>query len=155
MEMGMCAHMDLKREGMPDLTGHVHQLPCCIKYEGPSTVSCYFKPKSTGSEVEGVPVEEAYFRGRKLQGTTIPLPEGYSGFILSENPEKRKATVVSAKESKYFENKAVFQSITYWNHDSAPSKDDDFSRVFHSLDIAKALHKPVTPEDLASSSIAF
>lgn len=32
-----------------DLTGCVHHLPCCIKYNGPSDVSNYFKPKSFGS----------------------------------------------------------------------------------------------------------
>lgn len=32
-----------------------------------------------GMEVDGLTVEEAYFRGRKLQGATISLPEGYSG----------------------------------------------------------------------------
>ena len=32
-----------------------------------------------GVEVEGLRVEEAYFRGRKLQGTTISLPQGFSG----------------------------------------------------------------------------
>jgi hypothetical protein len=31
-----------------DLGGKVHQLPCSIKYDGPSSVSHYFKPKSTG-----------------------------------------------------------------------------------------------------------
>lgn len=30
-------------------------------------------------EVDGLSVNEAYFRGRKLQGTTVPLPQGYSG----------------------------------------------------------------------------
>ncbi|KAL6971421.1 hypothetical protein U1Q18_031097 [Sarracenia purpurea var. burkii] len=62
-----------------DLTGQVHQLPCCIKYDGPSSVSHYFKPKPIGIEVDGLTMEEAYFRGRKLQGTTIPLPQGYCG----------------------------------------------------------------------------
>jgi ribonuclease H2 subunit C len=30
-------------------------------------------------EVEGVRVEEAFFRGRKLQGATLALPDGYRG----------------------------------------------------------------------------
>lgn len=32
-----------------------------------------------GVEVEGVRVEEAFFRGRKLQGATLALPDGYRG----------------------------------------------------------------------------
>jgi ribonuclease H2 subunit C len=30
-------------------------------------------------EVDGVRVEEAFFRGRKLQGATVALPDGYRG----------------------------------------------------------------------------
>lgn len=33
-----------------DLSGKVHQLPCAIKYDGPCSVSHYFKPKSTGKK---------------------------------------------------------------------------------------------------------
>lgn len=33
-----------------------------------------------GMEVDGLKVEEAYFRGRKLHGSTIDLPQGYSGY---------------------------------------------------------------------------
>lgn len=32
-----------------DLSGTVHQLPCTIKLDGISSVSQYFKPKSTGN----------------------------------------------------------------------------------------------------------
>lgn len=156
--------VDLSRDSaaVVDLTGKVHQLPCCIKYDGPTSVSHYFKPKPAGKvyecttdictdqntwmlqshecttdevhwaeqwmlqsyectidavhwaermnayalgactllwlccfrlwssewiqsfncigmEVDGLKVEEAYFRGRKLHGTTIAVPEGYSG----------------------------------------------------------------------------
>ncbi|CAK9187154.1 unnamed protein product [Ilex paraguariensis] len=83
-EMGTVGIIDFgpPTESVVDLTGKVHQLPCCIKYDGPCSVSDYFKPKPTGIEVDGLKIEEAYFRGRKLQGTTIPLPEGYSGNLL-------------------------------------------------------------------------
>ncbi|KAL4579581.1 hypothetical protein LXL04_015734 [Taraxacum kok-saghyz] len=68
-----------------DLTDQIHQLPCCIKYDGPSPVSHYFKPKPTGIEVDGVNVKDAYFRGRKLQGTTVAFPDGYSGIDLNSH----------------------------------------------------------------------
>lgn len=32
-----------------------------------------------GVEVDGVKVEEAFFRGRKLQGAALTLPDGYRG----------------------------------------------------------------------------
>lgn len=49
--MGAFGSIDLSRfndSTAVDLKGQVHQLPCCIKYDGPSSVSHYFKPKSTG-----------------------------------------------------------------------------------------------------------
>lgn len=39
-----------------------------------------------GIEVDGLEVEEAYFRGRKLQGTTIQLPKGYCGMRVLLSP---------------------------------------------------------------------
>lgn len=30
-------------------------------------------------EVDGLSVEEAFFRGRKLLGATVPIPDGYRG----------------------------------------------------------------------------
>ncbi|XP_057510091.1 uncharacterized protein C12B10.15c [Actinidia eriantha] len=137
-----------------DLTGQVHQLPCCIKYDGPSSVSNYFKPKPTGIEVDGLNVDEAYFRGRKLQGATISLPLGYAGFVLGKKSvDKRKASDLSEEKLNCWEVNAKFQSITFWNHDSMPSQDDAFLRSFHWLTVAKALHQPVTAEDLESASI--
>ncbi|VFQ98371.1 unnamed protein product [Cuscuta campestris] len=65
-----------------DLTGVVHQLPCCIKYNGSSDVSHYFRPKPTEVVFDGLSIEEAHFRGRKLNGTTLPIPQGYSGCFL-------------------------------------------------------------------------
>ncbi|KAB1222126.1 Ribonuclease H2 subunit C [Morella rubra] len=139
-----------------DLSGKVHQLPCAIKYDGPCSVSHYFKPKSTGIEVDGLEVEEAYFRGRKLQGTTIQLPKGYCGFVLGKkNLVKRKASEMSEGNSNCWDANAKFKNLTYWNHDSLPSCDDAFLRSFHWLAVAKALHKPVTAEDMVSASIAL
>ncbi|CAI9090497.1 OLC1v1025278C1 [Oldenlandia corymbosa var. corymbosa] len=129
-------------ESVPDLTGKVHQLPCCIKYDGPTSVAHYFKPKDTGVEIDGLRIEEAYFRGRKLQGTTIPLPQGYSGFVL------RKET--SAENAKCWEMNAKFQNLSVWNHDGLPSHDDAFMRSFHWFAVSKALHQPASAEDLES-----
>ncbi|KAG5516097.1 hypothetical protein RHGRI_036965 [Rhododendron griersonianum] len=141
--MGAFGSIDLSRfndSTAVDLKGQVHQLPCCIKYDGPSSVSHYFKPKSTGIEVDGLKMEEAYFRGRKLQGTTVHLPQGYSGFVIGKKGlGKRKASDQSEEISNSWEMKAKFQSITFWNHDSLPSQDDAFVRSFHWLTVTKAV----------------
>ncbi|CAK9311635.1 unnamed protein product [Citrullus colocynthis] len=134
-----------------DLSSKVHQLPCAIKFDGPCSVSHYFKPKSTGMEIDGLTVEEAYFRGRKLLGATISLPEGYSGYVLG----RKSLASEHRQDSSPWQVKAKFENITYWNHDTLPSQDDMFQRSFHWLTVAQALHKPVTAEDLESASTAL
>lgn len=92
MEKGTGASIDLNlkkqkqdEDGMmvevEDLSGRVHQLPCCVKYDGAApAVSHYFKPKPSGAHLDdGSQLQEAHFRGRLLQGTTLPLPHPYSG----------------------------------------------------------------------------
>ncbi|WCJ28480.1 hypothetical protein M5689_010177 [Euphorbia peplus] len=140
---------------LPILTDHLHRLPCCIKFNGPTDVSQYFKPKSTGMEGQGFRVEESYFRGRKLLGATLPLPPRYSGFVLGKkNAQKRKATESCEQNySDRWEVNAKFENITYWNNEGLPSQDDTFFRSFHWLSVAEALHKPITTEDLASVSV--
>ncbi|KAL0352693.1 UNVERIFIED_CONTAM: hypothetical protein Sangu_0850600 [Sesamum angustifolium] len=101
-------------------------------------------------EVDGLPVEEAYFRGRKLHGTTIALPQGYSGFILGKKSDVKEGNNTA---SDCWETNATFQNVTVWNHDAMPSKDDAFLRVFHWFTVANALHKPATDEDLESTCI--
>ncbi|KAL2901200.1 Ribonuclease H2 subunit C [Bienertia sinuspersici] len=144
-----------------DLTDHVHQLPCCIKSNAPSDVSHYFKPKSSGLEIDGgLVVQEAYFRGRNLQGVTIPLPQGYSGFILGKKNSSKgeakktngrgKAPEISNSSENSWEMLAKCRNLTFWNHDSLPSHDDASLRLFHCFAVAKALHEPVNAEDLAS-----
>ncbi|XP_047332879.1 uncharacterized protein C12B10.15c [Impatiens glandulifera] len=141
-------------ESAVDLTGEVHHLPCCIKYNGPSSVSQYFKPKPTGVEVEDLKVEEAQFRGRRLQGTTIHMPEGYSGSVLGKkNLSKSEASSDFEDQSNCWEVNARFQSITTWNHDNLPSQDDAFLRSFHWINVAKALHRPVTSDDLTKTGV--
>ncbi|KAI3824408.1 hypothetical protein L1987_05867 [Smallanthus sonchifolius] len=143
----------VKSSSAVDLTDQIHQLPCCIKYNGPSPVSHYFKPKSTGIEVDGLNVKEAHFRGRKLQGTTVPLPDGYSGFVIGRKTvAKRKASDTNGGTTASWQMNAKFQNITFWNHDNLPSKEDAFLRALHLFDVAKALHKPVTAEDMESAS---
>ncbi|PPD75663.1 hypothetical protein GOBAR_DD27415 [Gossypium barbadense] len=157
------------REEKINLSGQVHHLPCCIKFNGPCNVSQYFKPKLKGMEIDGLAVEEAHFRGRKLQGTTISLPNGYAGFVLVKNNSgKRKAYDVSEGNSNDWEMKAKFDKLTYWNHDTPPSKDDPFLRSFHWFTVAEAnffppyfenpllqLHKQVKAEDLATIDAAL
>ncbi|XP_045805455.1 serine/threonine-protein kinase Nek3-like [Trifolium pratense] len=65
MEKGGEATIDLKRDGIEDLSGRVHLLPCCIKHDGPTEVSHYFKPKPTGVVGEGY--SKVLFWERKIR----------------------------------------------------------------------------------------
>ncbi|KAL6350834.1 hypothetical protein AAG906_031420 [Vitis piasezkii] len=161
-ESGGCIDLCLG-EAVVDLTGHIHQLPCCIKYNGPCSVSHYFKPKHTG---------------KKVAGATIHLPEGYSDKSVEETnlrteallivpgilselcPRKKssnttKSTGTSEGNMNRWETNAKFQAITFWNHDNLPSQDDSYVRSFHWLAVSKALHKPAMAEDLRVASLAL
>lgn len=141
-EGGAIGSINLSRkdeEDEVDISGEVHQLPCCIKFNGSCPVSHYFKPRSSGTEVDGLRVEEAYFRGRKLQGTTISIPNGYSGFVLGKKSSgKRKASDAPEGDTNHWEMKAKFDRVAYWNEESLPSKDDSFLRCFHWFAVAEA-----------------
>ncbi|XP_039070466.1 uncharacterized protein LOC120217445 isoform X2 [Hibiscus syriacus] len=112
------------KEETINISGQIHHLPCYIKFNGPCSVSQYFKPK-------------------------------LKGFVLTKKTSgKRKACDVSEENSNNWEMKAMFDELTYWNHDSLPSKDDPFLRSFHWFAVAEALHKPVKAEDLATVDAA-
>ena len=71
----MSRHIQLESAASEkDIEAHV--LPCHIGYDGPSKVSQFFKAPAD-------PVDESvstrYFRGRKLCGRTVHLPENYTG----------------------------------------------------------------------------
>ncbi|MQM15222.1 hypothetical protein Taro_048164, partial [Colocasia esculenta] len=127
------------REPKPDLSGQVHLLPCCVKHDGPCPISDYFKPKNTGAVLDGLTVEEAFFRGRKLQGATVTLPDGYCGHVLSKERNLGSGQVDLEGDPKRWVSRAEFRSMTYWNHDSLPSQDDPLIRCFHWFSIANAV----------------
>ncbi|KAM0893767.1 hypothetical protein ACQ4PT_024900 [Festuca glaucescens] len=130
--------------------GRVHLLSCGIRNNSAVAVSDYFKPRDNGVEVDGIRVEESFFRGRKLQGATVALPDGYRGYVLEKNGEKDTQGMDGDVSS--FVSRAEFQNITYWNHDTMPSAEDPLPRCFHWLTIANTMHKPVTAEDMANMS---
>uniref|UniRef100_A0A804PET6 Uncharacterized protein n=1 Tax=Zea mays TaxID=4577 RepID=A0A804PET6_MAIZE len=68
-----------------------------------------------------------------------------TGYVL----EKSRGQNSDAEVSN-FTSRAEFQSITYWNHDTAPSAEDSLPRCFHWLTVANAMHRAVTAEDLTN-----
>ena len=78
----------------------VHHLPCAIKFDGPARVATFFVPAQVSSSAtaaggvdsppsaHGVSLplarQEAYFRGRLLEGHAVELPEGVVGLVVQE-----------------------------------------------------------------------
>ncbi|KAL1955296.1 hypothetical protein VTO42DRAFT_8828 [Malbranchea cinnamomea] len=68
----------------PTVTPNI--LPCRIQHDGPVPVSRrYWNPiQDEGNEDQAT----AYFRGRKLRGTRVRIPEGYCGLIATTSTTK-------------------------------------------------------------------
>ncbi|GAB7362213.1 hypothetical protein MBLNU230_g2238t1 [Neophaeotheca triangularis] len=107
-------------------------LPCAIKHNGPIDIADrYWNPRK---EADGS--RTAHFRGRKLQGKTLKMPEGYEGVVLQKtdrvmpaSPQEEEA--IDGEESRAVETKvadqtATFDGISVWGHESVPGEDDIF-----------------------------
>lgn len=75
----------------------------------------------------------ASFRGRKLNGEKVVLPEGYVGYVLNE------VKVPLKNEDDRFIVDGTFEEFTYWNWNTKPSSNDPIRRAFEWLDIAEAV----------------
>lgn len=119
-------------------------LPCHINHTGPVDASSrYWRPTP---DVDDTSVETSYFRGRKLRGRKVAVPEGYEGVIL----KKTDRTIIlstddaagdaagedaddlgdetgeeAAEELQVAEQVASFNHITVWSHESLPDQNED------------------------------
>ncbi|KAL8865245.1 MAG: hypothetical protein Q9174_006991, partial [Haloplaca sp. 1 TL-2023] len=59
-----------------------HLLPCKIHHSGPINVS----PQHWNPKTDKDGHLESYFRGRKLKGREVKVPEGYRGVVVKEKP---------------------------------------------------------------------
>lgn len=141
--------------GLQDKT--MHLLPCGTNYSGGAAVEDYFKIKAAGTNEDGIEMKEAAFRGRKLMGSTLLLPDGFCGFVLKKdiglNPENGNISKVKSSDKEAFdvwEADSRFGKFTYWNHDTLPSKADHIRSVMEWLPVSAALHKEVTADDVAA-----
>ena len=99
---------------------------------------------------------EAYFRGRKLRGQEIGVPQGYRGIVVEEagsettafqNTEKR---VLKGEEGEEMEEEqkevtmlnelGSFDKLLIWNHESMVDGDDPFVKGLSEwIDFAEAV----------------
>lgn len=141
------------REASDDKTS-VNILPCRIDHNGPAKVTKrYWRPET---EKDGT--KTAYFRGRRLRGKSLKVPQGYKGLIL-KSTEKTLVEAVPVQiveeeadddESeeelpepvKIIEKVSSFEEMTIWGHDHVPSAEDDFIKgVEEWIAFAEAIHK--------------
>lgn len=124
-----------------DTVAKVHHLPCNIEHTGTAPVASYFMPNATGTIVDGLPIQEAAFRGRRLKGVQLPLPSGFCGRLLQRasagNEDKQPWSFVS-----------FFDNFTYWNHDATPTKTDPLRKVVDWLELSQKLHCPITADQI-------
>jgi len=118
--------------------GTIHLLPCHVKHTGSANATKHWIMNA--GEVDGTKV--AHFRGRKLVGKGVSLPEGYSGHVLTVTDEvptgaieksKRNRSVVEEEdgeegkgEVKIFKGLANFSDVVVWGHDIAPEEGREY-----------------------------
>ena len=127
-------------------------LPARINHNGPiNNTSQYWKPDT---DSEGT--KHAYFRGRHLHGTAVPLPSNYTGAILNNTErdlpesahdkssmEEEEGDDNDAKvEVKIAEQIGVFDEMMVWKHGAVvDEKTDIYVRgVGEWIGFAEAMH---------------
>ncbi|OHE94047.1 ribonuclease H1/H2 small subunit [Colletotrichum orchidophilum] len=130
----------------------VNLLPCRIHHDGPVGDASTFWNPTKSQDGETV----AYFRGRKLHGTTVKLPEQYRGVVMerSDKVETRQLEGESEEaegdlvELGIMDVKAGFDEMAIWGHESsAEAASDPYVRSIEEwLDVAGSIHS-YSPED--------
>ncbi|KAL1303571.1 hypothetical protein AAFC00_006939 [Neodothiora populina] len=133
----------------------VNILPCKVHHNGQVNASQrHWDPQSSedGKEM-------AYFRGRKLIGRALNIPEGYKGVVvektdrcllqppsssMADADEEEEEADVEAPEVKIVKESASFDKITVWDHEAQPLDDSPhikgvqewmaFAQSMHSYD---------------------
>lgn len=102
-------------------------LPCRINHDGSvEPVDSFWNPR-TGEDG----TRTAFFRGRKLQGKTVKLPEGYRGVVAATAPkeeEKNPALGAELIDLEYegqerppkgaLNVQAEFEEMVVWGHEA-------------------------------------
>lgn len=125
-------------------------LPCRIQHDGPvSQVNSYWKPSQEPGIYDSAMVAETftncvtdgkrvvYFRGRKLHGRALRLPEGYRGAVVDKTeppkpqeprPDEPEVVDLEAEDEMplgALETKAEFDEIVIWGHESVADTNSD------------------------------
>ncbi|KAI5292990.1 hypothetical protein KEM55_007374, partial [Ascosphaera atra] len=122
-------------------------MPCRIHHDGPVDISeRYWNPEL--NQGEGEECEIAFFRGRRLKGRRVALPEGYEGVVASKSEEKlREGNAQESRANGYYHNdennsddgeeekepeslilaaEGRFSEFVVWGHEKVPEDDDPY-----------------------------
>ncbi|KAJ3544793.1 hypothetical protein NM208_g2868 [Fusarium decemcellulare] len=122
-------------------------LPCRIHHDGPiDPVSTYWAPTSAD---DGTKL--AYFRGRKLQGRTVKLPEQCRGVVVEREQDKDpQPTVEEPAEDGDTETERIgtmrvtaeFDEMVVWGHETvADASGDPYVRSIEEwIQVADSIH---------------
>jgi ribonuclease H2 subunit C len=125
-------------------------LPCAIKHSGPvSSDPRYWNPST---ESDGT--STAFFRGRKLRGKKLALPEAYQGVVLQKTDRKaiakpsmpvpgleaEDADAPKEIDTMIMEQHATFSDVMVWDHEAVPDGDDVYVKGMEEwIDFAEAV----------------
>ncbi|KAL8913831.1 MAG: hypothetical protein Q9171_001435 [Xanthocarpia ochracea] len=133
-------------------------LPCRIHHDGPVNASRrYWAPEQ---DKDGN--LEAYFRGRKLKGREVKLPDGYRGAVVKKGTKEDDAPKKNAErlkrrqlededvdddendeEVQVMEEVADFKEFIIWGHEAVADRDDAFVKGIEEwMGFAAAMHAP-------------
>lgn len=122
----------------------VNLIPCRIQHTGPTKITKRYWTPSPISPQETA----AYFRGRRLKGTIVKLPDTMQGIILRKSDktilEPRTAIAEESNEveqrTPVVEKISTFASMTFYGHDMSPTDDNMINSITEWLDLAEAIH---------------
>ncbi|KAI4742631.1 hypothetical protein E4T50_06985 [Aureobasidium sp. EXF-12298] len=124
----------IKKSGSDTPSCAVNVLPCRIQHNGPvNATTRHWTPEVSADGKSNT----AYFRGRKLNGKVVDLPDGYRGAILQktdillptttsnslDNPEEEETE--SIPETKLLQELATFDKVTVYGHEVQPDAQED------------------------------
>ncbi|KAL9585751.1 MAG: hypothetical protein Q9212_001333 [Teloschistes hypoglaucus] len=135
-------------------------LPCKIHHDGPVNASSrYWDPQNNK---DGNP--EVYFRGRKLEGRGVKLPEGYRGVIVNDTvkpvgsmehkPDLGRLSRRNQEDGDEdaeeegedvgaMEEVGEFEEVVVWGHERTVGSDDEVVKgVEEWISLAETIHGP-------------
>ncbi|KAK3182098.1 MCM DNA helicase complex subunit mcm6 [Lecanicillium sp. MT-2017a] len=131
----------------PKVTANL--LPCRIHHDGPiDPATPYWKPQEAEDSTK-----VSYFRGRKLQGKVVPLPNNYKGVVMERAADELKKEMqppngledddlVPLENVGTMQATAEFDEMVVWSHESvATAAADPYVRCMEEwLQVADKIH---------------